>query len=134
MKIKYRCLYLLVAIIILLTEILIAVYVHDSLIRPYGGDILAVVLVYCSIRVFILRSLFIPAVLSFGCACVIEILQAFHLTAVPWIASNKILAIVLGSTFDYNDILSYGAGALSAFIIDTAIRKKVDACCCAEES
>jgi hypothetical protein len=124
MNIKNRCIYLLIAVIILIAEILIALFVRDAWIRPYGGDVLAVAFVYCGIRILIIRSVFLPAVLSLACACCLETLQAFHLTSLSWIASNRILVVVLGSTFDYSDLLLYGLGAFLSFSIDTAIRKK----------
>jgi hypothetical protein len=127
---RKRCIYLVVSIMLMIVEIIIAVFVRDRWIRPYGGDVLAVAFVYCCIRIFMLRSVFLPAVFSFGFACGIEILQAFHLAAIPWIASTKILVIILGSTFVYNDILLYAVGALVSLGVDTLIRH----ICCNENS
>ena len=34
-------------------ETLIALYVHDKVIRPYVGDLLVVLVVYCFVRIFV---------------------------------------------------------------------------------
>ena len=38
-------------------ETLIALFVRDAFIRPYMGDVLVVILVYCFVRMFITRPL-----------------------------------------------------------------------------
>ena len=48
----FRRSYFLATVLLLLTEALIALHVHDRIIRPYFGDFLAVVLVYCLVRKF----------------------------------------------------------------------------------
>ena len=45
--------YLAASIIVFIIELIIALYVHDRIIRPYIGDMLVVVLVYCFVRVFV---------------------------------------------------------------------------------
>ena len=42
--------YALIALVILLIEIAIALFVHDKFIRPFIGDLLVVILVYFSFR------------------------------------------------------------------------------------
>ena len=55
---KYRARwgYLAASIIVFIIELIIALYVHDRIIRPYIGDMLVVVLVYCFVRVFVPRG------------------------------------------------------------------------------
>ena len=38
--------YAIATVILLLIEVLIAVYVHDAFVRPYIGDVLVVVVIY----------------------------------------------------------------------------------------
>ena len=49
--------YLAASIIVFIIELIIALYVHDRIIRPYIGDMLVVVLVYCFVRVFVPRGM-----------------------------------------------------------------------------
>ena len=48
---KKRLIYGISAFIILIIEILIALFVNDEFIRPYGGDILVVILLGCITRI-----------------------------------------------------------------------------------
>ena len=45
--------YFLVASGLLLTEIVIALSAHDQIIRPYAGNLLATVFLYCLVRSFV---------------------------------------------------------------------------------
>lgn len=40
-------------ILLLIVEIFIALYVHDAFVRPYVGDILVAILIYCFIKSFV---------------------------------------------------------------------------------
>lgn len=50
---KKRIIYAAITVLLLLIEVLIALYIHDSIIRPYTGDVLVVIVIYTFIRVFI---------------------------------------------------------------------------------
>lgn len=68
---RSRICYAAVFILLLFVEIMIALYVHDSFVRPYLGDVLAVVVVYCFIRIFITgRVGVLPLGVFFFAACV----------------------------------------------------------------
>ena len=45
--------YAIATVILLLTEVLIALYVHDAFVRPYIGDVLVVIVIYTFIRIFV---------------------------------------------------------------------------------
>lgn len=96
-------------LIFLLLEIFIARFVHDSIIRPFIGDTLVVILMFYFFRIFISERSHSLAVFAFFFACVVEFLQAFHLVQRLAI-ENPILRIALGSTFDPWDFVAYGVG------------------------
>ena len=50
---KLRLLYVIGTLLLLVTEVLIALYVHDSIIRPFIGDMLVVILILVEIIIFI---------------------------------------------------------------------------------
>jgi len=102
--------YFSLAILIFITEVLIALFARDRFIRPYLGDVLVVILMYCSIRSF-LRSPIIPlaaAVLIFS--FIIEFLQYMNLVERLGLGESKIARTIIGSSFSWFDILSYIAG------------------------
>ena len=49
---KKRLVYLSATIILLITEVLIALYVHDDFIRPYVGDAIVVIVIYTFVRIW----------------------------------------------------------------------------------
>ena len=114
----FRKSYFLAAVLIFFIEVFIAVYVRDGIIRPYGGDVLVVIFLY-----FLLRSFFkisstkaILGVLAF--AFFIEGLQHFQLVNVLGLREKKIASVVLGSHFEWLDILAYCLGAIILLIFE----------------
>ena len=99
-------------------EILIALHVRDAIIRPYGGDLLAVVLVYAGARVFVSISSSTLAWLSFAVGCTVELFQLFGVPGWLELQRYPILHIAVGTTFQWGDLVAYALGALLAWIID----------------
>ncbi|WP_045690345.1 DUF2809 domain-containing protein [Hymenobacter sp. AT01-02] len=102
--------YFRLLLLLLAVEILIAALAHDRWLRPYGGDVLVVGLLYCFLCSF--RQAFpwrvVGAVLLF--ALVIEGLQAVHF--IHWLGlEHSLLAnLILGRGFAWADVLAYGVG------------------------
>ena len=110
--------YFLLAIILLIIEILIALFVHDTFLRPYGGDTLAVLFLYCGIRSF-LRSPYLPAALfAWLFACFLEMIQSTNLLFHLGLQKNELANILVGNTFAWLDILAYTAGLLIIVIME----------------
>lgn len=108
---KTRIIYAICFIVILVIEILIGMYVRDSFVRPYMGDTLVVVLIYCFVRIFIPKGIGALPFYVFAFACFIEILQYFQLVDILGL-TNRVARIVLGSTFDFKDLICYAAGCI----------------------
>lgn len=113
---KKRLFYLLSFLVILAIEIAIGLYVRDAFVRPYLGDALVVVLIYCFIRIFLPRGLPWLPVYVFAFACFIEILQYFRLADLLGV-TNPVARVVVGSTFDFKDIVSYAAGCVFILLV-----------------
>lgn len=52
MKYRFQLNYFLLAILLFIAEIFIGAYMSDSIKRPYGGDFLIVIFLYCLLRSF----------------------------------------------------------------------------------
>lgn len=103
---------------LLVTEILIALFVRDAIVRPYVGDALAVVLVYAGLRT-ITRLRVVPAtLLALLTAFAIEFGQYFHLLDHVGLADNRWARVILGSGFDLQDFVAYIAGALVVLLVE----------------
>jgi len=102
--------YAVAAAMVFAVEIVIALFVHDAVIRPYIGDSLAVVLVYLFIRVFPV-SVRMAIIAAFLIACAIEIGQYVHLIDRLQLRSQMWARFLLGGSFDLRDFAAYGLGA-----------------------
>lgn len=112
MTIRFNKYYALLAILLFGVELVIAIWIHDTLIRPFVGDILVVMLLFCLLRAVIQinNQHLILAVLIFSYA--VEIGQYFQLAQWLGLAQYTIARIVIGSTFDGMDLVAYTLGAL----------------------
>lgn len=104
-----RAPYIIAFLAILAIEIGIALFVRDAFVRPYVGDILVTVLLCCLCRAIWPR--FAPAFPVFLFATAVEGLQWLELDQLLGLDGTA-LGIILGSTFDWKDILCYGLGCL----------------------
>ena len=108
--------YIISFIILFVIETFIALYVHDEIIRPYIGDILVVILMYTFIRGLVKKRIkFLPAYL-FLFASVVEIMQYFKFIDLLHLRSNRIVSVILGTSFDIKDILCYLVGGIILII------------------
>ncbi|MBB6108768.1 Protein of unknown function [Mucilaginibacter lappiensis] len=113
---SYR--YFTPALLLFLLEAIIAWYVHDNIIRPYGGDFLAVLFLYCLIKSFFYIPPFKAALLALLVAYAIEISQYFHLTTLLGVQNSKTITLLLGSSFAWMDILCYTSAFVLIIIIE----------------
>lgn len=119
---KKRIVYIISFIIIFCIEVLIALYVRDSLVRPYLGDVLVVVLVYSFVRIFLPTGIPKMPFYVFLFACFVEVMQYFHLADTLGI-TNRAARIILGSTFDWKDIASYAVGGVLIVLVERLFRR-----------
>lgn len=126
---KLRCLYILLFLLLFMIEVLIAVYVHDDFIRPYIGDFLVVILLYCFVRIFTLRKIKFLSVFVFLFAVATEFLQLIDIMSILGLGGNAFFSVIIGSTFDIRDVACYFFGCLLLYVIDIKNAKKDDKTC-----
>ena len=120
---KKRVSYIVLTIILLAVEVMIALFVHDRIVRPYIGDMLVVVVIYTFIRVWIPDSVRLLPLYVFLFATGVEILQYFNLVELLGVSDNRFLCILLGTSFDWKDILCYAVGCVLVWAIERKIRR-----------
>lgn len=111
-KFRWNAHYFLAGILLTLIEVFIAVYVHDNFIRPFFGDVLVVFVLYCFLRSISDTPWAIWIVFVF--ASLVECSQALPLVDVLGI-HNRILRILLGTTFDWMDLAAYGIASIMIY-------------------
>jgi hypothetical protein len=116
--------YFYLTIFLLFIEIFIGVYVNDSFVRPFVGDVLVVILVYCFIQSFWKIQPVKAMVGVFVFACVVEGLQYLNIVDKLGLRPYKLLVIILGSSFDWGDILAYAVGSAIVIFVESKLRLK----------
>lgn len=104
--------------ILFLIEVVIALFVKDKFIRPYLGDVLVVILIYCFVKSFVKISVFKTALGVLLFAFTIEILQYCSLVEKLKLQHNTVAKTVIGTSFSWEDILAYIAGILIVLIAE----------------
>ncbi|MBN8673106.1 MAG: DUF2809 domain-containing protein [Chitinophagales bacterium] len=110
--------FFLLTLVLFVIEVLIAVYVHDNFVRPYVGDYLVVMLLYCGVRAFINASPLKIALAVLLFAYFIELLQYFHLVDRLGLAGNTVARTVIGYGFEWLDLLAYTLGVISILLLE----------------
>jgi hypothetical protein len=115
----FRVRYFILTLVLLLVEVLIAVYVHDTFIRPYAGDFLVVIFLYCLIRCFVKTSTMraVIAVLLFS--FIIETLQYFHFITLLHLQHSTLARVMLGTSFSGTDLIVYIVGAMAIIVTES---------------
>ena len=106
------------ALAVLLVEIGIALWVRDRLVRPYGGDVLAVIGVYLAVRAVTGWRVGVAVAAALCVALLIELGQLFGLTARIGLAEGSAAAVALGSGFDPLDLAAYALGGLVVLAVE----------------
>ena len=109
---KLRLVYATSFIILLITEILIGLYVHDNFIRPYIGDVLVTILLCCLCRTVFPRGIKALPIYVFAFATMVEIAQYFEIVKILGLENNRLLSTIIGTSFSPIDLICYGVGCL----------------------
>jgi len=114
--------YLCALVIIFLVLFVIAVFVRDGFIRPYLGDVLVVSFVYCFIRAFLANEFYPLPLYVFIFAAMVEVGQYFNLVHLLGLDNSAIARVVIGTHYDFKDIVCYFAGCAGLFLFETVKR------------
>src|SRR3954466_9212318 len=91
--------YFISALFLFIVEVMIALYLHDAIIRPYVGDLLVVILIYCFIKAFFDLPVLPLALYVLLFAYAIEFLQWLQLIKLLGMQHSKLANIILGNLF-----------------------------------
>lgn len=118
MKFRFDKKYALYFAVLLMVEILIALYVKNPTVRGAIGDVLVVILIYCFIQAFFVAGKK-KTIIGVGIfAILVEVSQAFQLIEKLSLQDNPFFSTVLGTTFDLNDIWAYVAGCAVVWMLE----------------
>ena len=123
-KNKLRMIYGISFLLILVIEILIALFIRDNFIRPYVGDMLVTVLICCFVRIFITEKFSLTPLLVFLFSLCVEIGQYFDFVKLLGLDKNLFISTLVGRTFSVADIICYGLGCAVFALFDYMIKRK----------
>lgn len=117
--------YLFAFLILFVLEIIIATFINDAIIRPFIGDVLVVILMYTLIRGFMKKPIQYLPLYLFLFATAVEIAQYFNIVKILDLHDNKLIATIIGTTFDIKDIICYLAATIILLIWEEIEKKKL---------
>jgi Protein of unknown function (DUF2809) len=121
---KFNRCYFSLTILLFAIEIIIAVFVHDTIIRPYIGDFLVVILLYCFVRSFFNTPVFATAIGVLVFSFSVEATQYFHLVNLLGWQHSKLARVIMGNYFAWMDIVTYTAGIIVVLVAEKITEKK----------
>jgi hypothetical protein len=110
--------YFILTFILFIVELSIAFYVNDSFVRPYLGDYLVVILLYCFVRSVFKISVGRAAGVVLAIACLVEIFQGLQGVALLGWQNNRLAKTVLGTSFEWADLLAYSLGIATVLFVE----------------
>ena len=121
---KFNRFYFVLTLLLFVIEILIALFTHDPIIRPYIGDVLVVILIYCFVKSFV-NTAFLPTaigVLLFS--YLVEALQYFKIVNKLGLKDSKLAKIIIGTSFAWLDLLAYTVGIVVVIYLEIVSAKR----------
>jgi hypothetical protein len=116
----FRRIYFWFTLLLFIIEVLIALFVRDSFVRPYVGDYLVVMLIYCFLRTFMHCRVVPLAMGTLLFAYGVELLQYLNLIALLDLQNSALANIILGNRFEWVDMLAYTLGIATVLVFERA--------------
>lgn len=115
---RFSKIYFVLTVLLFITEVLIAIYAHDNFIRPYVGDYLVVILIYCFCMSFVSAPVWKTALAALLFSYLIETLQYFNLVDILGLQHSRIANIIIGNSFAWADIIAYTLGIFTVIAVE----------------
>jgi len=91
---------------------------HDKIIRPYVGDLLVVILLYCLLKSFVNISVLKAAIFVLLFSYIVEFLQYLNLIKYLGLQKSRLANIILGNYFEWIDLLAYTFGIAIVVLVE----------------
>jgi hypothetical protein len=116
--------YFILASLLFAVEVLIALFIKDNFIRPYLGDTLVVILIYCFIKSFLNLPVVTVAIFVLFFSFTIELLQYLRIVEILGLQKYPVARTVIGTLFEWIDLLAYIAGTAIVITVEKYLLKK----------
>lgn len=124
-SVRPRLIYAAVFLLLLITEVIIALFVRDTFLRPYGGDILVTVLLCTLVRILFPKGIKLLPLYVFMFSVLVEFAQYINIVKLLGLSDIAFFRIIVGTSFSRIDIICYGAGCILFFVFEGLILKSL---------
>ena len=107
--------------LLFLAEVVIALFVHDTFIRPYFGDVLVTILLCCLYKAVFSKDTPALPLFVFGFAVLVEFAQYVNIVKLLGLENNAFLSTLIGTSFSVIDIVCYGVGCLIFWLTEAVV-------------
>lgn len=115
---KKRIPYITGFFLLLIIEVLIALFISGGFIRNYFGDVIVVWAVYCFVKIFLVKAdCYITAFGVMIFAFLVEFLQYIHIVDILGLGDIAFFRVLIGTSFSVIDLICYTAGTVVTFIL-----------------
>lgn len=110
---KKRIPYILGFLLLTLTEVLIALFIHGGFVRNYLGDVIVVWVVYCFVQAIAggRFNAYLAAVGVMIFAFLVEFLQKINIVDILGLGDIQFFRTLIGTSFSPIDLICYAAGS-----------------------
>ncbi len=123
-RLRFNKIYFVLTLLLFATEVFIGACLHDAVIRPFGGDFLVVILMYCFVKTFVNITVKKAVTGVLITAYLVEVSQYFKLVAVLGLKHSPLANILLGNSFSWVDMLMYTLGMMLVAALEKLAHKK----------
>ena len=117
-KFAFNRYYFLATLLLFGIEVLIALYVKDRFVRPYVGDFLVVILIYCFLKTCWRESPLRVGLYVLLFAFAIEVGQHFQLVKLLGLNDSELARTVIGTGFAWGDLVAYTLGVVATLVFE----------------
>lgn len=121
-SIKFNIKYFSIAVLLFLVEVFIALYVNDTIIRPYVGDVFVVILLYCLVKSFFNFPVLATAIWVLLFSYLIETLQYFQYVKWLGLEHSNFANVIMGNYFAWNDLIAYTIGIVIVLFVEKILK------------
>jgi hypothetical protein len=115
---RFHKAYFALFLLLFITEVIIAIFVHDNFVRPYLGDFLVVILIYCFVMSWLDTPVKPTAVAVLLFAYAVEALQYFKLVKHLGLQHSRLANVIIGNHFAWSDMIAYTLGILLVLMLE----------------
>lgn len=115
----------LIFVFLFFVEVCIALFVNDSIIRPYGGDFLVVIMMYYFFKSFIKIKFQYLLLFVLLLAYIVELCQLFDVVGLLGLQDNKVMSTIIGTSFSWGDMIAYTLGVSLCFVVELVASRRL---------